>query len=365
MIRVAVFALLIWCVSSNFIQKVELETKTKAAAAGIASDEGTTTTTTTDIVVVGTRLSLTFDELRKRRSRYWLRVDTYPFHGSSSLQNLLRSSLTTTDLCQMNTWQCEPNKALINNKTLEIVSKMPHLSTSLQIDSSVITTTAAQLPIKRMFELYGQYWNLSQPIFLCKFCEHNRFKSQRFIEKDMLPLSYLNHIPDPVDRLISVVIILWRPICLIEISSNGRKQIEQEGSVTIIRNEMFRSEETIENMHYYTHQKLLHTVISFGDLIYRPKLVRDKLMNFLPILGEMTDDFEYYDKQDAGHNLKIQFASSHQPEDYFYDPHHAICDYHNNPLFNELPKRELQSLKNMSTILRASSLYTKNRVGPQ
>ena len=90
------------------------------------TDEPTTANeTSTDVPIVG-------------RTIFWLTSVVHPYHSSSALQTLVRSSPAAATPCSMKyklkyvsnprlkkilnkpVWQCEPNKVLIDNQTLRI-----------------------------------------------------------------------------------------------------------------------------------------------------------------------------------------------------------------------------------------------------
>ena len=263
-------------------------------------------------------------------TRFMLTLDALPFHGSSAMQMLLRSSQNVATLCSMRApgdlgiWECEPGKALVNtcDPTFPILRKMTcdpthpilakcgyiakwsawkkeqlavmpncsmagnNLSLKDEKRWKVNTKLARR---ERQLRFYSKFWDLSKPILFCKFCSRRRASHPKVlgvsngilassaVNVDALPASM---VAAGITNVLPARIVMWRPICLANLSRSG-------GSRSLIK-EVESVETTVQNIQRYRDEGVVrYVVVGQDELAWNVSLVAARIQLAFPAIGKM------------------------------------------------------------------------------
>lgn len=219
---------------------------------------------------IGNPVPLCFEAGTKSSVRHLLIGVTAPYHGSSAFQGAMMSSKKLSHLCSLGTWQCEG------------FWKMFEYSADNDKRNNV-----SNWDISEMLSTYAGGWNLSNPVLFDKSpvpmmqveAFHKKFKAVS------LP-SALTSIG--IQELKLGYVLMWRPICLSNLSSYSIKNIEKYGHKVWAEKEMGVLQDHVNQLNYMDSQGLSVLVVNFANLIWKPWATRDRLQNFLPCLGELN-----------------------------------------------------------------------------
>lgn len=196
--------------------------------------------------------------------RLFLMTIVDAFHGSTALQQTLMGSDSLSTLCSTRVFQCEGRKLLPDQGA----------------DMFDILT------------LYGNYWNLSKPVFFDK--SPGLTKSIPRLYDTQLE----NHVrPDgelpPVFQKLHIrilrlaFVVMWRPLCIAQLSSHTPETPDFKWASAEAR----QLEVLLKDVRWLQEQAMRFMVLSFGQLVWNPDTTQRRLQSFLPCLSGLNTDF--------------------------------------------------------------------------
>lgn len=189
------------------------------------------------------------------------------YHSSTALEQALMSSPKLATLCSAGTWQCEGQwiRSDLNQK-------------------------------KQRLEPYSMVWDLDRPVFIDKFPgyggEHlDSAYVQPWLTEPMPPAMVSRGIQD----IELAYILMWRPVCLSQMSSHAVDKILKHGVYQFARHELSFLENTTSNYQQLVEKRMPVMVINLGDMLWNSEMSQSRLEEFLPCLGKL--DFGFIPKQ--------------------------------------------------------------------
>eukprot|EP00039_Didymoeca_costata_P021878 m.345677 g.345677 ORF g.345677 m.345677 type:complete len:329 (+) comp26984_c0_seq1:220-1206(+) len=280
------------------------------------------------------------DELMSTGGRIVIVVDTLPWSGSTAMTQLIMSSPSVSTLCKGAHWQCEGHEipAALRDYGHHIIN--------------ITKTVLSWLKI----------WDLSKPFLLTKaFGISGNFTSELANTLQGLDASFL---PTGITKLYPVWLTMWRPMCLMLMSSGYLHSFEAiKGSTQA------DEENALRQFHSYEHARLLDLAyairklqqqripmltISYGTLLWKSNEIAKIISKWLSCCSdEFRDDF----RPRLGHDVFVRnrwkttgtlqdYGKKKNPKDYGYDVNNIKCD--SKPVLN--PK-QLTSVKYITSKL--------------
>ena len=259
--------------------------------------------------------------------------------ASSALEALVRTSPHLSTLCNMSfhgkqIWHCEPSRAWVDVRTLEIVgSQTSHVISNAVFgtrgsfnESHNVVERGHALPLDRQLEFYGRHWNLDRPILFCKFCFSDKgdlgrtrsilkgFSSRpprSFVEKGITVLRYAE-------------IIHWRPLCLHRLSSHsmardfavggsrghpGSASFQRDIARRYLLNEIQILEQTVQRIQANKDFGVPFLVIGMHELVWSSEALSQRIVLFLSSLTSLKSTGNY----DGGLKSQEGFGAQHRP----------------------------------------------------
>mmetsp|Transcript_68884 Transcript_68884/g.149908 ORF Transcript_68884/g.149908 Transcript_68884/m.149908 type:complete len:400 (+) Transcript_68884:86-1285(+) len=229
-------------------------------------------------------------------SRLFLMALSGPFRGSTALEQVLMSSSKLATLCSLrNTTNFEALVSACDEKKF-LNSAWRCSAQPWQCEGGGImrsygyTDDVRTWDFEGMLGAYSSYWDLRRPVLLDKTPNlHKAFlREGDGIMHANLP-SHMTRIG--IKRLDLAYVLLWRPICLLELSEHGRACVAENTPAECARIELVVLESLVHSHRAAVNKGAKISVVNMADLIWRPHRTATRLQEFLPCLGELDVDF--------------------------------------------------------------------------
>jgi len=216
------------------------------------------------------------------------------YHGSTAVEEVIMSSATVATLCKCNDWQCEAEK-----------------SPRLKGGDSWSWDYSSYL------ETLGGCWDLSKKVLFQKFMVphrcgfapprgtlHGRKSCQSAALAKFDESIAVTSIPPimwnaGIRELIRPYLLLWRPLCLTNLSSNARKVIEEDlngySTKEMMELEIHLLKEVAKTYDILTSRGARVLVVSLASLIWEPDRNQERLQKWLPCMEQVN--FRYVPKE--------------------------------------------------------------------
>merc|ERR1719183_793575 len=135
-----------------------------------------------------------------------------PYHGSTALEGVLMSSRNLATLCPFDGWQCEGR---------EIMSALGFGKGSTGVKTWNFQT---------MLDEYSKYWDLKRPVLFEK--SPNEMLEVPHVRHQLMSTKLPSRMAAAgITTLKRAYVLLWRPVCLSNISSHALGDIDDFGAV--------------------------------------------------------------------------------------------------------------------------------------
>lgn len=222
--------------------------------------------------------------------RLFLMSLVHPFHGSTALMGVLMSSHHLATLCSFNDWACEGRKILEFPDEPGLVSAHEdpeEMSNSVvRMDHDENETARLNRTLEGFLEQYSEYWNLSRQVFFDK-SPHLMLHVEavhKVLESNPLPLRMQEH---GITRLDTAYIMMWRPLCLRQLSRHERETPLLDAA----RAELAVLERSVELHEWLARRELPVLVLNLPKLIWQPQEEKHRIRAFLPCLRHLDEDY--------------------------------------------------------------------------
>jgi hypothetical protein len=278
--------------------------------------------TSTDVPIVG-------------RTIFWLTSVVYRFHGSSALQTLVRSSPAAATPCSMKyklepVWQCEPNKVLIDNRTLRIstdlwtMSDWKRTSRVTSLKKQGVLRQYKSLPLGARIEFLANYWgNIShKDVVFCKFCQLEQYYNTRI----PIPTSWQ---AAGVTSVKPVFFIQWLPLCMSMLSSHGlRKMKSKKQADALVLEELKRLEDKKLFIEKLERDSVGFLVVGYDLMLWRTQAMADRAVKWLPELQTLDPFYTAPESSSKGHTSIVEYGKRYSPRGSCgYDLARRSCDF--------------------------------------
>jgi len=205
------------------------------------------------------------------------------FHGSTALEEVIMSSDKVATLCQCKSWQCEAAWVHgLENKD------------------------SWSWNYNKYLETLGKCWDLDKNVFFEKFMvphncgePHPSGTTQGGEECQSAALEKFDQsiaavaMPQVMQQagihsLNRAYLLLWRPLCLTQLSSHAKKTMQHsESSRTHMMEGEIHFLQEVKNTYDYLDGKAPQLVISLASLIWEPERNQQRLQTWLPCMGTL------------------------------------------------------------------------------
>lgn len=265
------------------------------------------------------------------------------YHSSTALEGVFMSSSKISTLCSSKVWECEGQWVLKEKFGIE------------------------QSMARNMLEVYANYWDLDKPVLL----EKGPRKGEKLIweTQELERESRPKNLPDKfiesgIDGVDFAYVLMWRPVCLSWLSSHARTLLEAGNKTGLAMEELDVFEDLVDSYQYLTNRSHPVLVLSLADVLWNSERAQQRLMEFIPCVGELDFDFvpelgrdifpENFWKADG--SVKAFGASVDANECCGYSIWDGICSPDGKgDLFHTLPDDLRQRAKAAEEFLRALS----------
>ena len=308
--------------------------------------------------------------------RLVLSVFVNAFHGSSAIEALLLSSPQLTTLCNMafegeTIWQCEPGKALVDVRTLDIVGMTDRGKAGDR--NETLVRSGERLPLDQQLEFYGKHWNLDRPILFCKFCFNDHMKDQKSLDraniqrrKAVLKSFETNppraFVDKGIQRLQYAEIILWRPLCLHQLSHHSPVVANKHADIVkeYFTKEITLLEEALQRIQTYMALGEPFITVGLHELVWSPADLSRRMLMFLPWLSSLDPSGNH-----SALKSEADFGNLHPPDECCgFDLSTQVCSF-DGPEYDLFSPEELVRVRDLSLRLvnapRGAVSMSRNR----
>eukprot|EP00614_Pseudopedinella_elastica_P027035 CAMPEP_0172627070 /NCGR_PEP_ID=MMETSP1068-20121228/154206_1 /TAXON_ID=35684 /ORGANISM="Pseudopedinella elastica, Strain CCMP716" /LENGTH=279 /DNA_ID=CAMNT_0013436845 /DNA_START=33 /DNA_END=872 /DNA_ORIENTATION=+ len=260
----------------------------------------------------------------------------------------LRTSPQLTTLCNMEfkgeqVWQCEPRKALVDLRTLDIVGtsyNSPRTNKKASYNETIMSL-GDELPLGRQLEFYGKHWDLDRSILFCKFCFKERLGYAEAVIQSFETSPPRAFVDKGIKRLRYAEIVMWRPLCMHRLS-----HLSKATSAYHLLHEIKILEDAFQRIQANLASGKPFISVGLHELVWSPADLARRMLTFLPWLSSLDP---------AGNHsaLKSQadFGTQHPPVDCCgFDLSTQMCSL-DGPEYKLLSPKELMRARDVSSRL--------------
>ena len=290
------------------------------------------------------------------------------FAGSSAMQELIAKSPAASTLCDgmklfgtnETIWQCEPNKAVIDEKELNIIGGLSLLRSEESIHAATRMEHRWVTPDRLSFAMYAEFlsrqWNLKKKVLVCKFCKN---KHEQRLSLSTAPTWKL---PTSMERagitaVMHVTVILWRPLCLCELSSHAPKVEDVNRSREYLKNQIVMLEGYQQLAIWGQHGGRPTLVCSMSWLVWNRTLLIERIGTFLPQLTFESDMDMEAKKMHSSSKVKSNFGTANLPDKCCgFNVTTNQCDFSRGTRFKSLNATMMARLRDVDAALTSMSV---------
>mmetsp|Transcript_63480 Transcript_63480/g.151374 ORF Transcript_63480/g.151374 Transcript_63480/m.151374 type:complete len:373 (+) Transcript_63480:184-1302(+) len=260
------------------------------------------------------------------RSRVFLLTDAQAQHGSTALMSLLETSSRISTLCQASRTQCEGFPLVRKRLIQKGLAKLGEHFIPFKLFTDQGFDVLNEL---------GKHWDLGRPILVDKIFPDEEGWTQALLEARFRIPRVMQGAG--IGEIRIAVIMMWMPLCVLSVRNHSWVQYKfqyQREYRSPAMTEVIPRDKLQRDHLWLRSQGIATLVVNYGDLIWRPRRVKQRVETFLPCIGGLkidTEDEAISHIAAANSKFKVHvssksFGSEHDPQECCgYDVAAARC----------------------------------------